>query len=131
MKKEKSSRPAQPLVSEQMKAWSAALVREVAGWPQVSGRVFFGFTALYRNDKIFAILPRTRGMETPNSLAFKLKAPAPSVRKRLEKDPRIGSIRMQKARWFTFELSSDADLHEALDWLGRAYEAAGKSKKPR
>jgi hypothetical protein len=38
---------------------------------------------------------------------------------------------MQKARWFAFELSSDTDLHDALDWLGRAYEAAGKSKKSR
>jgi len=36
---------------------------------------------------------------------------------------------MQKARWFTFELASSADLHDALDWVGRAHEAAGKSKK--
>jgi hypothetical protein len=31
---------------------------------------------------------------------------------------------MKKARWFTFELASDADLHQALKWLSRAYEAA-------
>jgi len=31
---------------------------------------------------------------------------------------------MQARRWFAFELSSDRDLKDALDWLGRAYEAA-------
>jgi hypothetical protein len=50
---------------------------------------------------------------------------------RIEKDPRIGSTQMQKSRWFTFELSSDADLHDALNWLNRAYDAAGKSNKSR
>ena len=109
-----------------MKAWSAARASEVSDWPQVVTRIFFGLTALYRKDKIFGVLPRTRGMETPNSLGFKLVSPARSVRARLEKDPRVGSTQMQKARWFTFELSSDADLHDALDWLGRAYEAVGK-----
>ncbi len=70
-------------------------------------------------------------METANSLGFKIEEPTPTVRVRIEKDPRIGSTQMQKARWFTFALSSDADLHDALDWLNRAYHAAGKSKKSR
>jgi hypothetical protein len=38
-------------------------------------------------------------------------------------------MQVGKARWFTFELSSDADLHSALEWLGIAYEVAGKKKK--
>jgi len=129
MKQAKAARPKLPAISEEMKAWSAALAGEVAGWPQVATRVFFGFTAFYRKDKIFALLPRTRGMETANSLAFKLESPAAALRKRLEKEPRIGSTQMQKARWFTFEISSDGDLRDALDWLGRAYDAAGKGKK--
>jgi hypothetical protein len=112
-----------------MKAWSAALAVEVGSWPEVATRSFFGFTALYRKEKIFALAPRTRGMETANSLAFKFEAPSAAARARLEADPRIGSMQIQKARWFTFELSSDADLHDALDWLGRAYEAAGRNKK--
>jgi hypothetical protein len=114
-----------------MKVWTAALAGEVNGWPQVGTRVFFGFTALYLKDKIFALLPRTRGMEAANSLAFKLEVGASTVLTRLEQDRRIRiwSSSRQKARWFAFELSSDADLHDALDWLGRAYEAADKSKK--
>jgi hypothetical protein len=129
MKQPRPARPKLPPVSEEMKAWSAALAGEVGDWPQLSARSFFGFTALYRKDKMFAALPRTRAMGTANSLAFKLESPASAAAVRLKKDPRIGSMDMQKMRWFTFELSSDSDLHDALDWLGRAYEAAGKRRK--
>jgi|SRR5579864_1876449 len=114
-----------PVVSEEMKAWSAALAGEVAGWPHVRTRTFFGFTALYRKKKIFALLPRSRGMETPNSLAFKLATKSAVVLARLERDSRITSAKMQKTRWFTFEVSSNDDLRDALHWLGQAYEAAG------
>lgn len=129
MKKAKSSGPKLPAVSEEMKAWSAALASEVCGWPNVTARSFFGFNALYRGERMFGALPRTRGMLTPNSLVLKLETATPAVRARLAKDSRASSMQMQKARWFTFELSSDTDLHDALDWLGRAYDAAGKRKK--
>ena len=122
----KTKRPKLPAISEAMKAWSAALKAEIGDWPGVM-RSFFGFTALYRRDRIFALLPQTHGMETPNSLAFKLQSPAPRLLARLRRDPRIGSTQMQKARWFTFELDTDGDLHDALDWLARAYDAAGKA----
>jgi hypothetical protein len=115
-----------------MKAWSAALASEVSGWSDVGTRSFFGFTALYRKDQIFALLPRTRGMETSNSLAFKVNDPSPRVGRRLDQDYRVGSTQMQRTRWFTFELSSETDLRAALDWLGQAYAAAaGKRKNPR
>jgi hypothetical protein len=118
-----------PKVSEEMKAWSAALSAEVGDWPHLSLRSFFGFTALYRKDKIFAVLPRTRGWGNANSLAFKLEPTMPANLSCIEKDPRIGFTLMQKTRWYTFEVSSDADLHDALDWLSRAYEAAGRRRK--
>jgi hypothetical protein len=118
-----------PAISEEMKAWSAALAAEIAGWPNVNTRPFFGFTALYRRDKLFGLLPRTRAMGRANSLVFKLEAPGPQVLARLRVDSRVGSTVMKKARWFTFEIASDADLREALDWLGRGYDAAGKRKK--
>jgi predicted DNA-binding protein (MmcQ/YjbR family) len=114
-----------------MKAWSAALADEVTGWPHVNMRAFFGFTALYREEKMFALLPRTRGMGTANSLAFKLETKTAAVLTMLEKDPRIASTQMQKTRWFTFEVSSNTDLRAALHWLGQAYEAAGKNIRSR
>ncbi|MGA2979691.1 MAG: hypothetical protein ABSD76_08880 [Terriglobales bacterium] len=119
-----TKRPKLPVISAEMKAWSAALKAETGDWPGVKMRSFFGFTALYRQDRIFALLPRTRAMATPDSLAFKLQSPTPRLLERLRKDPRIGSTQMQKARWFTFELATDGDLHHALDWLARAYDAA-------
>jgi hypothetical protein len=122
--------PSLPPVSDEMKVWSSALVTEVSDWPQVTARSFFGFTALYRKDKMFAALPRTRTADTANTLAFKLEFPSPAVRARLEKTARPWASSMDKARWFAFELRSDADLHDALDWLGQAYTAA-RNKKPR
>lgn len=120
-----------PVVSGEMKAWSAALGAEATGWPQVSMRSFFGLNALYRKEKIFALLPRTRAMGSPNTLAFKFETLPPKTRSRLEDDPRVGTTEMRAARWQTFELSSASDLHDALDWLAQAYEAAGKGEKPR
>jgi hypothetical protein len=114
-----------------MKAWSAALAAESGAWPQVTTRSFFGFTALYLNHTMFALLPRTRGMESANALAFRMDAPTSSVRTRLEKDRRIGHAEIQKARWLTFELSSDSDLHDALGWLEESYRSLGKSKNPK
>jgi hypothetical protein len=110
--------------SEEMKAWVAALVVETATWPQVEPRVFFGFTALYREDKIFALLPRSRALEPPNSIAFKLESAGPRIVARARRDSRIGHTEMQKTRWFTFALSAEGDLRDVLEWLLRAYEAA-------
>jgi len=55
--------------------------------------------------------------------------PTSRIRARLQRDPRIASAQIQEARWFSFALSSDADLHDALGWLSAAYEMAGKAKK--
>ena len=112
-------------VPEQMKAWSVALAGEMASWPQVRSRVFFGYTAVYRRDAIFALLPRTRALDPLSSIAFKLESASPRIRARAKRDPRLGFTEMQKARWFTFELTSGADLRDALAWLQRAHDAAG------
>jgi hypothetical protein len=124
-----------------MKEWSAALAREVEDWPEASARPFFGFTALYRGDKIFAALPKSRAMDVSNSFAFKVAAPTSRTLTRLSKDYRIRAwsteASISKAaiskngRWFTFELSSGVDLHEALEWLATAYEAVAKMKTSR
>lgn len=84
-------RPKLPKVSEEMKAWSAALRTEVAGLPQVTARAFLGLTALYRRNKIFALLQRTRALETPNSLAFKLESPRWRILTQLQHDPRVAA----------------------------------------
>jgi hypothetical protein len=120
----RGARPNLPKLSEEMKAWSAALATELATWPEISTRSMFGLTAVYRGGQIFAALPRTRGMNTANSFGFKLDAPVSLVLTRIQRDARISSSQMAKARWFTFEINSDTDLRAALDWLNQAYEAA-------
>jgi hypothetical protein len=107
-----------------MKAWSAALGAELGEWPRCSSRSFFGFSAHYRDESIFALLPRTRGLDPPNAIAFRLECADPRVVDRAKRDARMGFTEMQKKRWFTFAISSDHDLRDALKWLAEAYEAA-------
>src|SRR5437868_3513685 len=44
----KRTRPRLPKITEEMKAWSAALGAEVTTWPGVTTRPMFGLTAVYR-----------------------------------------------------------------------------------
>src|SRR3954454_7417381 len=124
VKAERFQREKSPPVSEQMKAWSLALAAELVYWPQVTQKSFFGFTALYRGKKMFALLPRTRNIFTSNAVAFCMEAANRSTRTLLEKDPRISAFDRHKTRWFTFELSGGSDLHDALEYLGRAFDSA-------
>jgi len=114
-----------PFVSEEMKAWSTALASEIGEWPRVRFRPMFGLMAVYRGERIFAVLPRSRALGTSSSVAFKLEDAGPRVRARLRADSRIQTTLMRAKQWFVLELSSDRDLNDALHWLGRAYEAAG------
>ena len=123
MRREKRLRPDLPKISEEMKAWSAALAGEVTTWPHVITRPMFGMTALYRGKRIFAVLPRTRCMDFPNSLGLKLKSPNPRMRRVAQRDPPIRFADI-KACWWSFEMTSNDDIRSALEWLSRAYEAA-------
>ena len=108
-------------VSEQMLAWSTALASELRDWPHITQKSFFGFTALYRGKMMFGLLPRTRGILKVNAVAFRLHTHHGSTPTRLRQDSRIAPFDKNRTRWFTFELSSDTDLHDALAWLGLAY----------
>ena len=116
-------RPRLPRVDPEMRRWSAILEEEVGSWPGVSARPMFGLGGYYRDGRIFAAIPRTRAVETPFSLLIKLPG-ARGVRLIAGRGPGAG--------WLTFTLESDADITEALRYLGRAYErAAAKKAGPR
>jgi TfoX/Sxy family transcriptional regulator of competence genes len=122
-------RPALPKASEEMKAWSAALIAEVATWPNVTTRPMFGFTSLYRKSRIFAALPKTRGMESPHAFGFKLDSLSRRFVRRLRCEPRVRTIEdFSKTRWLTFEMNSADDFSSALEWLNWAYEAARQTE---
>lgn len=116
-----------PLISEEMKQWSAMLQSEVNSWPDVTFKSMFGFVFFYRRNVVFAALPRTRGFDSPSSVLFKFNPVPPGLRDRTQSDTRMNSSKNPKSKgWFSFELGSAHDLRDALFWLDRAYRAASK-----
>jgi hypothetical protein len=82
----------------------------------------FGLVAFYRGRHIFAALPRSRAVETPNSFLVKL--------------PGVESERVRKASgpgagWVTFTMEAPTDITEALRWLERAYRMARTRSRAR
>jgi len=124
-KKTKRPRPNMPPASEEMKQWSAMLGNELTTWPKVTTRPMFGLRGFYRGKKIFAALPVTRAIKNPNSLIFRIKPMPPELLERAKKEPRIDTeTRAPGAKWFVFELNSEADFRDALWWINQAYERA-------
>lgn len=116
-----------PTISQEMKEWSALLQAELNSWPAITTKSMFGFLFFYRRGSVFAALPRTKGFESPSSLVFKFDPMPPGLQKRATADQRMdASTKATSKGWFSFSLSSDADLREALFWLNQAYEAATK-----
>jgi hypothetical protein len=124
-------RPKLLRISEEMKQWSAMMERELSAWPGVQSRPMFGFIGFYRDDKIFAGLPRTRALNTPNSIILKFDPMPPNLWKRAQEDSRIDSEKEAPgARWYSFEINSASELRDALWWLNQAYLEA-RNKHPR
>jgi len=110
-----SQRPKLPKVGPEMERWSALLEDEVSTWRQVHTKPMFGLVALYRGDRIFAALPRTRAAETANSLLIKL----PGVR-----NERLVAASGPGKAWVSFAMESADDIPEVLRLLERAYRKA-------
>ena len=112
-------------VSEETRRWSALLESELLSWPGVIAKRMFGLRALYRGKRIFAALPNSRGFGPDASVLIKFDPLPPALLKRAESDLRIRSNSPGKG-WFSFTLTADPDLHDALEWLNSSYEAAAK-----
>jgi hypothetical protein len=109
-----------------MKRIAALLETEMLAWQGVTTRPMFGMTGLYRGRSIFAALPRTRAMNAPDSIAFRLAARPPRISSRLREDKRIVAS-PPGDKWISFLINSEEDIHDALDWLSVAYREAGKT----
>jgi len=121
------TKPKLPSVSEEMKRLAELLEGEVRGWPNVTSRPMFGMTGLYSGRKIFAVLPRMRALNVPDSIGFRLLKRPRQIVTNLEKDERI-VMPTPPGKWISFVIQSDADIHDALNWLALAYRQAHKSK---
>ena len=85
----------------------------------------FGLVSFYLNGVIFAALPRTRTLRTPDSFILKFDPMPPALLRRARKDPRIISgSQKSDVQWYSFHLDSVDDMRDAVWWLSRAYEAA-------
>jgi hypothetical protein len=127
----RSSRAKLLPISEEMKAWSAMLAGEINSLPAISTKPMFGFLSFYRNGKIFAALPQTRGFSSSSSMIVRFNPIPPALLKRAQGDPRMDTnTRVPGKGWFSFELNSQEDMRDALWWLNQAYECAkgGNSK---
>src|SRR5262245_40463926 len=132
-KSKKSARPPMLRVNEEMKEWAGLLEAELASWPEVSARPMFGMRAFYRKRRIFAAVPRTRALNSPTSVIFKLHAQTEKKssnswdRQRkfhdLE-DSRLKQLQMNRTGWLSFELNSAEDIRDALYWFEQAYNKA-------
>ena len=125
-KKPSPPRPKLPRVSEETRRLSALLEAEVLSWPSVTSRPMFGLNGLYRGRKIFAVLPRTRAMDAADSIAFRFSTRSQRIATRMRNDKRIVAPTAD-AKWISFMIESDSDIHDALNWLELAYREAGKA----
>jgi hypothetical protein len=99
--------------SEEMRHLCALIDGEISQWPEVTARSMFGFRAYYRRGVIFALLPETRALETPNSIAYKLEN---------------GGAR-EGEKWIFCETDGPENVRAALAVLDQAYRAAGQRRK--
>ncbi|MGH9580862.1 MAG: hypothetical protein ACRD2R_07710 [Terriglobales bacterium] len=118
------SRPQLCRIAEEMKEWAALLGAEMERWPGVRTKAMFGLLAFYRGKQIFAAVPRTRALNTPHSVIFKLAGAGAAVARRARQDPRVKASAMGAAKWLAIEIHSARDLGAALQWLDRAYRCA-------
>ena len=128
LKKPAVPRPKLLPVSEETRRWSALLESELLTWPGVIAKRMFGLRALYRGKRIFAALPNSRGFGPEASVLLKFDPLPPALRQRTQSDSRIRGNTPGNG-WLSFALSSDTDLHDALEWLNSSYEAAAKKAR--
>ena len=120
-------RPKLLRVSDETKRLAALLEAEMLAWPNVTSRPMFGLNGLYRGANIFAVLPRTRAMDVPDAIAFRLLKRPQHIMDELRNDKRIVAS-TSDAKWISFVMNSDAEIPAALKWLSLAYRQAVSRK---
>ena len=111
-----------------MRRICALLGEELESFPEVSTKPMFGFLGYYRDGVIFAALPKTKALGSPNSVIFKVNAAPKAVLGRMEKDPRITISSHGMKGWHSLEISEEHDIAAAQRWLTEAWRYAHKEK---
>src|ERR1041384_5545930 len=101
-------RPRLTRVSEEMRRLAELLEAEMLAWPNVTSRPMFGLNGIYPGRNIFAVLPRTRAMDAPDSIAFRLLKRPRNIIDELRNDERIIASTAE-ARWISIVMGSDSE----------------------
>ncbi len=128
MKKKSAGMPRFHKVSPEMQRWSAVLAEELVQWPHVTRKPMFGLSGFYRGTAIFAAVPKSRSLGSPNTVIFKLPEGS-KWRDEVPRDSRVNAESMQTHKWFQFEIGSESDLRDALVWFERAFQSAKPPRK--
>jgi len=117
-------------ISDEMHQWSTLLEAELLTWPNITAKPMFGLRGLYRGEKIFAALPKTRGFDPAGSILLKFDPLPKALQEKMKNDSRFGPWGHSGPRWTSFTLRSADDLRDALWWLQHAHRCAkGKAAK--
>jgi hypothetical protein len=129
--KKQSAKPGIPRfhrLSSEMQRWSAMMAEELSQWPGVTTKPMFGLTSFYRGQTIFAAVPKSRALGSPNAVIFKLPKHS-KWREAAMNDSRIQPGNIETHKWFPFEIGGDRDLRDALLWFERAFQSAKAPRK--
>jgi hypothetical protein len=114
-------------VDEEMKHRASLLEGELRGWPGVTTKPMFGMVSFFRKGAIFAAVPRTRTLRSPESIIVKFDPMPPALAGTMAGEPRLTrDAPGPGAGWHAFDLGSESDIKDALWWLNQAYELAKK-----
>jgi hypothetical protein len=115
------------VVDEEMKHRASLLEGELRGWPSVTTKPMFGMVSFFRKTTIFAAVPKTRTLRSPQSIILKFDPMPPSLSEKMASEPRLTrDAPGPGAGWHAFDLSSENDIKDALWWLNQAYGLAKK-----
>jgi hypothetical protein len=136
--KGKPQRSTMKPTSEAARRWADGLRAEVERWPGVVLKRAFGMTLVYRGDVVFGALPGTRALFEDDAILIKFVRETAALAKRIATARcfTAGTIEQQGRKrkktqgegrkWQIYLLREDRDAREAVEWLARAYEIAGK-----
>jgi len=125
-KKASAKRAAMPTfyaVDEEMKHRASLLEAELSAWPGVKTKPMFGMVGFFRRNSIFAAVPRTRTLRSPQSIILKFDPVPAALTEKIKAEPRIADRAPGPGKgWHAFAIVSTEDIKDALWWLNQAYE---------
>lgn len=133
--KESPRRARMKTTSAAAQRWAEGLRAEVEQWPGVVVKRAFGMLLIYRGKVVFAALPGSRALYEEDAVLIKFAKESPAVAKRIAAETRFGAGTMQEQgkkkqgegrKWRIYLMREERDAQDAVEWLARAYELAGK-----